>query len=535
MAKDRDDAVTAGRGFLLIAGAKAYFIVASALLALGLPRFLGPHLFGEFKVVSSFISILNMVLIVGTIQTVSRLVSEDEGCARALRRRALTIQLVVGGGIALLVLALAPIIAGGLFNDPTLTLYLRVGVGVTFLYALYAVWVGLLNGLKRFAAQASLDILFSTLKIGLIVGLVLLGFGVLGAFVGFVTASAITVAASAIVVSRVLPPSTSPAPSVRKIAALLTPLLLSTLMINLMLQIDVLAIKGAMHPLIADYLGSGEGKERLDGLLATLGTTGSPELTAAFTKSGTDRLAGLYGAAKNVSLLPYQATFALTFVVFPLMSRAAFSDDRDRAKGYVRQALRFTLVLGGALAVVLASTARPILSILLGPGYASASTALVILLVSTVALALLVLCITILNAAGAERAALGASAATVACGFVLLIGLLRTTPDLGSAPLLRAAIATAGSIATGFLVVGWLVYRRIGAFAPAATALRVVGIGGALIGLATLWPVTGFLGLVAKAATIGVLFLLGLAITGELTAADRSAIGRIVGRGAPRE
>ena len=510
-----DDAVKAGRGFLLIAGAKAYFIVSSALIALGLPRFLGsPERFGEYKVVNSFISVLNMVLIVGTIQAVAKLVSEDPSRARRVRRVALRTQAMIGGAIALTVIAAAGPLSELLFRDAGLASYLRIGAGVTFLYAIYAVFVGTLNGLERFGHQALLDIVFSTLKVSLIVGLVLLGFGVTGAFVGFVTAAAITVVVAALVAGRDLPAAGPDAVPTRQLLTLLVPILGSTLMINLMLQIDVLGIKGVMHGPIADELRGGSGGGDIAGA----------------AREATNRLAGLFGGAKNVALLPYQATFALTFIVFPLLSRSTFAEDRERSASYVRQAIRLVLLLASAAAVVLVAVARPLLVILMGPEYAVAAGPLTILLFSTVLMATLALSVTILNAAGRERAALLAATFTVVANASLLFVLLRTAPDNGHSVLIRAALATLGAVTLGTLATTALVWRRFGAFAPIWTVFRLIVVGGAIVGLARLWPVASLGLLFVKAAVVGLAFIGGMLALGELTASDRSALGRIAGR-----
>ncbi|MFT7625296.1 MAG: O-antigen/teichoic acid export membrane protein [Myxococcota bacterium] len=492
----RDDAVSAGRGFLLIAGAKAWFMVTSAVVSLGLPRMLGdPALFGDFKVVYSLVSVLNMVLIIGTIQTLSKLVSESPGSARALRRMAVRLQLCVGITLAVVVGVFAEDITGFVFNDAGLGKYLRVGVLVSAIYAVYGIFVGTLNGLERFGDQARLDVVFSTLKVILVAGLVLAGFGVIGAFMGFVGAATAALLTGVYLVSRAAPPESGEPPSMDRFVRLLLPLLATTFMTNMVLQLDVLAVKALVRGVDSD---------------------------------SASRLAGLFGGAKNVSLLPYQATFALTLVVFPMLSRATFSEDRDKAKAYVRQAMRFTLLVAGAACVPLVATAGPLLTILLGAPYAASSTALSILVPTTVLTAMLVLSVTILNAAGNERTALVLTTATVATNALLLWLLLDGVQD--ERVLTRAAIASAGAAGVGAALAGFAVHRRLGALAPPGTVFRVFGVGGAILLAAQFWPVTGLVSLVAKAVVCGLAFILALLATGEVNQADRAALKRILGR-----
>lgn len=527
----RDDAVTAGRGFLLIAGAKVWFILASSLIALGLPRLLGdPARFGEFKVVNSFISVFNMVLIIGTIQTVSRLVSQDERRARATAYLALRVQLVIGGGIALGITLFAESIAGALFRDAALAPYLRLGAAVTLCYSLYAVFVGTLNGCKRFAQQAGLDMTFSTLKAGLIVGLVVLGYGVTGAFSGFAIAALIIVCLAAVVTQRNLPNDGVPTVPVRQFISLLLPILGSTLMINIMLQVDVLAIKGLAFGPVGANLSSPDGLARVTRLLGPLGVTPNAALIADLARESTSRLTGLFGGAKNVALLPYQATFALTFVVFPLLSRAAFEGDAQRSAGYIRQAIRFTLIAATATTVVIVACARPILTVLLGSAYGAAAPTLSLLVTATIGMATLVLAITILNAAGAERSALAVASLTVVANIGLLYGLLVSAPDLRESLIDRAALATLISTGVGLAGAAFLIVRKFGAFAPLSTVFRLALASAAVLAAAGLVPVDTLGPLLAKSAGCGLAFLAVLWALGEVTTHDKAAIGRILGR-----
>jgi O-antigen/teichoic acid export membrane protein len=525
----QDDTVTAGRGFLLISGAKLYFIVASAILNIGLPRLLGdPARFGEFKVVNSLISILNMVVIIGTIQAVSKLVSEREGRARSTRLRALQLQVGVGGVLAVSLILGAGAIATHVFKDPSLAIYLRIGAVVTFFYALYAVFVGLLNGLKRFGHQASLDILFSTLKLSFIIGLVLLGFGVMGAFVGFACAAVVIVVCAGYLSNRNLPPKTETV-STRQLGNLLAPLLISTLLVNILLQLDILCLKGLAFNPIIDHFSSDFGQQRLTWLVSGLGVQATPDLAQTFSIEATSHLTGLFGGAKNISLLPYQATIALTFVVFPLVSKATFEENAARAKASVRQSIRFTILIAGVLVATLIATARPLLTVLLGAKYGEAGLALAILLGAAVLLAVLIIGVTILNSSGQTRAAVVIAAVTLATNGALIWLLLRLSPDLRLGPIQQVAWATSGSIAVGCVLCLWTVVRRFGRVLPMWTILRVLCLGAALVALSTLWTVTSFITLMIKALAVGLFFVAGLLATRELGPSDRVALKRILG------
>ena len=159
-----EDARRAGRGLVSIAGAKGYFIISSYAVQLLLPRILGEAKeFGLYSATMSGVAILTNVLIVATIQSVSKFVSEDEARAEVTLRQGLRVQTLLGGALALGLFVFAPVIAHLLLDDQ-LTRLIRVASVVVFAYALYAAVVGSLNGRHWFSKQARLDFAFSTLR-----------------------------------------------------------------------------------------------------------------------------------------------------------------------------------------------------------------------------------------------------------------------------------------------------------------------------------------------------------------------------------
>ena len=71
-----------------------------------------------------------------------------------------------------------------------------------------------------------------------------------------------------------------------------------------------------------------------------------------------NQIVGHYEAVRNFSLLPYQALLIITFVIFPLVSRSTFEQDRETTRAYVTQTLRYALILAAAMASVLCARPR---------------------------------------------------------------------------------------------------------------------------------------------------------------------------------
>jgi len=536
MSRGDDSAQAVGRGFLFITGAKLWFLVTGTVVNLALPRLLGNAArFGEFRVVNGLLTIVNMVLISGTIQAVAKRVSEREHTARAVRRAAHRLQALIGGSLALLFLAGAGPIAAFALKDEALAPYLRIGAVILLSYAFYAVQVGLLNGLKRFAWQAGLDVTFSTLKTVLMVGLVLAGFAVTGALAGFALTAVAVLGLSLVVVRRAVPaaaPADPAAPAEPvKLAGFLGQVMLTTLAVNALLQLDTVLMKALSSGPFEAVLAGSDADARARLLAATTAALGgtAPAATAApdLAREAASALAGLYGAAKNVAVIPYQLILSVTFVVFPLVSRSTFEADRERTAAYVRETLRFTGLLTTWFALVLFLARRPLLALLFGRGYDAAGPALGLLLGSTVLFSLHVVAGTVITGAGRPGVSLvlGVIAALVSTAAVGMG--VAWAPGFDEA-LTAAAWAMLGATAVAALLpLAWL-RRSFGAVVPWASLVRV-GVATAAVGaLGALLPAGGRWALPAALALGGLAYPLALAALREVRGDDLARLRRML-------
>jgi stage V sporulation protein B len=490
---DADAAVVAGRGALFIGFAKIYFMVSGSVQQILLPRLLATAEFGAFAVVNSVVSIVNNTMVQATIQSVSKFTAEDDARAGAVQRAGLRMQAYLGTAVALALVLGAPLIAT-FMKAPQYVGYFRIAAAIPFLYAFYAVFVGTANGLRRFRAQASFDVGFSTAKTVLLLGVAVVG-KVAGAFAGFAAAAAIILVVAARAMWQPVDRATAPFPGRR-----LVPYMLAVggyaLLLNLALNYDV---------------------SLLQHFAASVDTALAPALTAD------------YQALRTLALLPYQALIVITFVIFPLVSRSTFAEDRDATRAYVTQTLRYALLLAGAMGLVLGARPAALLAILYKPEYGLGAAALPVLVAGECCLALLGVACAILNAAGRTTATLSFMAVTVAVGSgaaALLVP--RATP--GAPMLVAAAASTSLGMAAGF--VASLVYLRVrlGGGLPPATVARVAASLAAATVVGRFLPAHGKVLGLATIAVVGVVYLAGLAALGELGPEDKAKIRRILRR-----
>lgn len=488
-------------------------MVGGALITFGLPAILGAAGYGQYTDLNNTMSIFSMMLITGALQGVSRFTSEGQG-ARAIAGQALRVMLIFGGLVALAFVIGAPWIAEARSN-PDLANGYRFAGAVLFSYSLYAVFIGVLNGRKRFAAQAGYDIAFTTLKAALVLGLAVAGLGVVGAFGGFAIAAALILMLAA---WRVWP-TLGAGEKARGLLPFVLQIMLYTLVFNLSFKLDVLVFK----PLALD-------------LMSTLNAGAGPEVIG----EATDTLVGQYGLAVSLSRLPWQATIAITFVIFPMLSEATLAGDRARAQAYIRETLRYAMLLVGAAAAVL--VALPESLIALWPAdLAPAARVLAWTAPAYFLFSLFNLINTLLTSAGRAGSVLVVGLITAG----LTVGLFQVLLNGATQPddlLTGSGMATLLTFVGGTAISVGVLWRLFGPPLKLGTTLRVLGVGGGLAvlgrlmdhGLAELAREQGGLIRVAliggTAAAVGLLYLVGLWITREFGEADKARLRRVLRR-----
>ena len=489
-----------------IAGAKAYFIVTSYAVQLLLPRIFGEAKeFGLYSATMSGIAILTNVLIVATIQSVSKFVSEDESRAEVALRQGLRIQALVGGVLALAVFVLAPLIAQALLDDQ-LTPLLRVASVVVFAYALYAAAVGSLNGRHLFGKQARLDVAFSTLRTTGILGGAALGLGAIGAVAGFATAASIIVTIALLWVG--LGKAGKPGEKInrRRWLGFMAPIWTYQICLNGILMIDLQVLKRTATEIA---LSSAE--------------TGQLAVDLA------NQYVGYYRAAQTFAFVPYQLIISLTFIVFPMISKATSLGNDAAARSTIQHAMRLSLLLLLLVAAPVSGAAEGVMRIAYPDDYLVGAAALEILIFGVAAFSLFAVAATAISGAGKPTLAAGIAGVSLVT-VIVANRLLMMRAGLGVELLEAAATGTTIGMAVAMLLSGWVVRSQFGVFIPVATWLRAAVAAGAGYWTASAVPhdsaPTAVLALAAGfAATLAV-----LAMTRELSAEDWRALRRVVRR-----
>lgn len=489
--------VSAGRGLVFITVAKLWFMVAGYVVVFALPRALGsPARYGIWVVVLSVLSPINNVLVTATIQGVSKFTAELEERQGAVLRAALRLQALLGGGVALALLVGAPFIAWFL-HDATLTPYVRLATGVALAYSFYAVFIGAANGRKEFHKQAGLDMTYSTLRCVLVVGAAWATHSALAAIGGFVSASAVVLALSVLVVG--FGRSATQPFDARPLVRFFPGVAFYLLIVNLLMFTDGLLLKRVV-------------------------TEWAQARGIAGPSSYADAQLGFYGAVQNVARIPYQLILAVTLVIFPLISKSTFDDDLGKTRGYIHNTMRYSLVAAGLFAAALSARPDAVMRVFYKPEYAVGAPALGALALGYVAFSLFNIAGTIINGSGRTlpTTIIGVVtlAATVAAEWIGI----RVALDSGHDPLFVAALTTAVTMTLGLALSAGYLWRTFGAALPALTLGRVAAAYAAALAAGWAWTraaiLPGKAGTLVSCAAVGVVYLVVCVVTGELRPAE---------------
>lgn len=509
---------SAGRGVLYIAFAKFYFMIAGLVIQVRLPAVLSRAAFGSYSLVANIASLVNNVLVTGTIQTVSRFAAQEPGKARRVQQAGLRMHIRLGLVIAIAFVAAAPLVAW-LLHDMTKTAPLMLAGLIVGGYSFYAVFVGTANGLHEFHKQAGLDMTFATLRVAGLLGMAIAGFGVIGVIGGWVAAVGIILCAAIVWIGlpgKIAPEDRLP---VKPMIQFFVGVALYLVLFNALMFVDSILIKRLTTEYYAAHL-----PDLHRAVASTVpwapGMTGyrpDPSVLA-------DVQNGYYAAVQNLARLPYQAIIAATFVVFPLVSRSTFTEDRETTRRYVEVTVRYSLIFAMAIAVVMAANPVDFLGLVYAPDYSQlGGPALFALALGNVAFSIFAIAGTILNGAGRTAPAVATAAITLAIAAIANYVAIPIAAEHGSV-LQVAAIATSGSMVIGAVLSGWALRRTLGAFLPLASVLRIAIATAAALAVGRVLPLHGKLMTLVEAVAVGATFLIVLVVTRELGRRDLAAI-----------
>ena len=488
-----------------MAFAKVYFIFVGLVQQIALPRLLGLDGYGALASALSIAGITYNPVTTTSIQSVSRAVAQSTPETQAgTIRRVFIVHAVFALLLAVGFFLLAPTIAESV-GAPHVLGPLRILSGVMLLYGLYTPLIGVLNGQRRFVAQATLDVVAGTLRTAGLIGgafaFARYNLTVEGATVGFVGGASLILTAAIFLVGIGKRGASSISAREHLIFAL--PVLLGQVLFNLLLQADLTLLRRFAS---------------------------QAALAKGLAAAAADPLVGAYRATQLFSFLPYQLLIAVTFILFPMLAAAARNGDRAAVARYVRTGVRLALVLAGLMVSVTAGLSDRLLFLVFGAEAAAlGGPSLELLAIGFGGFAIFGVLTTVLNSLKHERETVIVTAVAVTLVVALCYWRVRGAP-FGEDLLLYTAQATAAGLFVATLSAAFFVYRAAGAVAPPLTLVRVLLAVGVATTLGRFLPHAGKIVTPVYAVVVALAYVLILLISRELAAADLATLRAVAAK-----
>jgi stage V sporulation protein B len=447
----------AGRGGLLLAVAKIYFMITGLVQQIALQAVLGLGAYGALSTAQSVASISYNPLIQAGVQGVSRNVAAASGEeARLIQGRLMKLHAYGAVFFALIFFFMAEPLARSL-GAPHVTAALRLFSVIMLLYGLYAPMIGAINGRRRFVSQAGLDILSATLRtIGLVAGAYFAvhslggqardsGLEVYGTVLGFCAAAALWVLIAVRIAGLGKPGGIHP--QTRAYLKVIVPILGGQILLNLLFQADALLLR----------------RFASDAALATGELAGTA-----------DRYVGAYRAAQLFCFLPFQLLTSLTFVLFPLLARARADNDPAQVASLIERGLRLAVLVTGCIVTTLVTVPEGLLYVVFGSEASElGGDAMRILAAGMGCFALIGVMTAAMNSIGAERASFVLTLLAVALVTTLCFVLTRGD-TLSPLLLSHVALATSAAMTLTTFAAAWVLHRVAGSSLGGFTLARVL-------------------------------------------------------------
>jgi len=462
------------RGTFFLLSANGFSLVANYLIYIILGRFLlGPELLGIYAVVISLVSVIEMVLVKAVQHTVSKFVSERPESIQQVKITALKLLIPLNLLLFAVYFAGSSLIAAA-FGDQALTPYIQLASLLFLLHPVFSVFMGCLNGLRRFVTQAKLRAFYAFSKLLLIVGLASALSGLYGAIAGFVLASFFGMVIGFFLTRGRVQGAVQL--SYNRFFAFMAPIIVFSILTDLLITIDLFAVK-------------------------------------ALAGQQSSVLSGYYIAASTIARVFLMVISAIAFIVFPLISATTFQKNLKKTRFYIRNTLRYTLLAVLPIAFLFASTPKELVLIVYSLDYLPAAVALPALCIGFAGYTLFLILTTIIAASNrpktASAIALIALATSVVLNFLLVPGML----------IEGAAIATLIASFVGLLLSAGFVLFKFKALVPLNSFLKIAFASLLVYAISFNWPLAGVLLLGKYIVLLGV-YAIVLLLLRELSKRD---------------
>ena len=390
---------------------QAVFLLCGYGVHIFLARRFGPSLYGNFGVVISILVWFELAVIRGLPTAIQKFIAEDQDNVYAIKRFFLYWQVLIAALLFLILFAAAPLIAAALHDD-RLTDFIRVAAFDLIIYAIYALYLSVQNGLREFRKQAIIISSYAVVRLVSIFTLVLLGLSLTGALIGNIIGS-LGGLVLGIRFCKLEKKESAPFHK-KKLIMFAVPTTLFFVVSNLLYNIDLWYVKSLL----------------------------------------VNEAAGYYASAQFLARVPLFVFFALSFTLLPLLSQAIKERKDEDAQHYISQAVRILALVLIPMIFLVLSTSEPLVEMLYSAQYKPSAPILNVLIVAFSLLAFYTCMSTVLIAKNQPMKVFVMTLCLVVFDMILITKLIPRWGTLG------AATSTTLTAGIGSLVIGIVVFKE---------------------------------------------------------------------------
>jgi O-antigen/teichoic acid export membrane protein len=385
------------------------FIATGYFLNLWLGRYLGPKLYGNYGIVISIISYVNVLQSSSITQSVSKYAASHRTQYLNILKTGFVMQSFAGTILFLLLFVSSKYLAQ-LFNDESLYLYIKLAAFSIPFYGFYSLLSDFNNGMHNFQTQAAINIYYFVSKFLLTIILLVFLQSLLGVFLSLILA---------------------PIPVLFWLFKI--PFLKAKIFpFKALLVFSISLVAYA----IFSYLQLG--------------------VDLYFVKYffPYNEYTGLYTANQNITKIPYMFLGVLAVIIFPKISHSLSNKSMEETKKLIHQAIRITLLFLAPTVFIISATSLNLLNFLYSSDYVSASSSLAILVFGVGFLTFTVLFANILNGSGKPMISLLIAffGVLITCSFCFIL--------IPKFELIGAAIATTIGALFSMILGAFFVFRK---------------------------------------------------------------------------
>jgi len=326
------------KGILYNLISRLIFIIGAYSIHIYLARYLGPKKYGVFGVCIGIVTIGYIFFNNGIRQVVSKSTTKFPDSAKYFLLKGISIQLPFALLFGLTIIILSENIAL-FFHDMNLAKPLCLSGVIIITQSLFFVYVGVLNGLKKFGQENAVLCTYGFIRAFTAILLVYLGMEIMGALSGFLIASIIAIVLG-LILTRKLSNKKHTTIGICKMVKSMIPIIIIFGGITIIMNLDLLAVKY--------YINDA-------------------------------RFSGYYTSAAAISKVICWILFPFAYVIFPFISSSFHKKNIKQTKKYIQQVIRYALLMIAPITLIFFIYSKNIVHLIYGSNYEISGSVLKIL------------------------------------------------------------------------------------------------------------------------------------------------------------